>query len=286
MGGKAFSYAFVKKYVESNGFTFMSDEYINSKHKIICKCSNNHVFKVRFDHFRKKAICKYCTFDTKKKNIEDIRNIMLEEKYILLEHVYVNKNYKMKCICGSGHQYKTSWVNWKRGKRCQKCYVDEQRYDLEFVKDSFDKEKYTLISKEYINNRLKLKYKCRFGHYGEIRFDSWLSGNRCRVCFHLNNSGDNNPSWKGGISAEPYCEIWLDKDYKESIKERDGHSCLNPDCFKVSNNLVLHHIDYIKKNCHPLNLITLCRSCNTRANKDREWHAAFYKEILRRRGIL
>lgn len=42
----------------------------------------------------------------------------------------------------------------------------------------------------------------------------------------------------------------------------------------------VHHIDYNKKNCDQYNLITLCVSCNTRANFDREWHEAWYKTII------
>jgi len=94
---------------------------------------------------------------------------------------------------------------------------------------------------------------------------------------------ENNPNWKGGISCEPYCEQWLDKDYKESIKERDGYICLNPECNKKSNRLCVHHINYVKKNCHPLNLITICISCNGKANKDRNWHMYWYKAIIDQR---
>lgn len=95
--------------------------------------------------------------------------------------------------------------------------------------------------------------------------------------------GEKNANWKGGISYEPYCDVWLDKDYKESIKERDGYKCLNPECNKSTNRLCLHHIDYDKKNCSPNNLITICISCNTKANKDRNWHKSWYKTILYRK---
>lgn len=37
---------------------------------------------------------------------------------------------------------------------------------------------------------------------------------------------------------------------------------------------------YVKKNCHPNNLITLCSSCNARANFDRAWHTSWYKAII------
>lgn len=98
------------------------------------------------------------------------------------------------------------------------------------------------------------------------------------------NKGAGNPSWKGGISCEPYCDVWLDKEYKESIKQRDGYKCINPYCIsKNLNDLTIHHIDYNKKSCVPENLITLCRSCNFRANKDREWHKAWYQAIMYRR---
>ena len=90
----------------------------------------------------------------------------------------------------------------------------------------------------------------------------------------------NHPSWKGGISCEPYCQIWSDDEYKEDLKERDGNQCLNPDCWSNSNTICLHHIDYDKKNCHPWNLITVCISCNGRANKNRKKHEIFYKQIM------
>lgn len=105
-----------------------------------------------------------------------------------------------------------------------------------------------------------------------------------RLDVRLKLSGENNPNWKGGIDCEPYCDIWIDQEYKHSIKKRDGYICLNPSCKKESDNLCVHHIDYNKKNCTPKNLITLCFSCNTIANYNREWHKSWYKAIIFRRG--
>jgi hypothetical protein len=90
---------------------------------------------------------------------------------------------------------------------------------------------------------------------------------------------EKNPNWKGGISDFPYCEIWRDKDYKMTIMERDGHICKNPLCNGNSKKLCLHHIDYNKLNCQPKNLITICFSCNSRANFDRDFWEAFYKKM-------
>ena len=49
---------------------------------------------------------------------------------------------------------------------------------------------------------------------------------------------------------------------------------------KEKIKLCIHHINYNKKDCKPKNLITLCKSCNSKANYDREWHKSWYKAII------
>ena len=93
-------------------------------------------------------------------------------------------------------------------------------------------------------------------------------------------TGKNNSQWKGGISREPYCPIWSPW-LKEEIKERDNHQCQNPDCLKTTKRLACHHIDYNKKNCSANNLITLCNSCNSRANGNRKYWEDFYTSIIK-----
>ncbi len=90
--------------------------------------------------------------------------------------------------------------------------------------------------------------------------------------------GEKHPNWQGGISKEPYCQEW-DIWLKEEIKERDNFKCQNPNC-DLTTNLCVHHIDYDKKNCSTNNLITLCASCNSRANFNREYWKEYYSNII------
>ncbi len=92
-------------------------------------------------------------------------------------------------------------------------------------------------------------------------------------------SGENHHGWKGGISCEPYCSEWT-KDYKDYIKWRDDYKCLNYECSGISNKLCVHHIDYNKKNCVSENLITICNSCNSRSNFNREAYILRYRKIM------
>jgi hypothetical protein len=94
-------------------------------------------------------------------------------------------------------------------------------------------------------------------------------------------SGEGNGNWLGGMSREPYALIWGSGLFKKSIRERDGQTCQNPECKKNCNILSIHHIDYDKKNCDLKNLITLCRACNGRANFNRAFWEAGYREIIR-----
>lgn len=141
------------------------------------------------------------------------------------------------------------------------------------------------FSKEHCNNMsisLKGKYAGEKAYWYNKKFSkehiNKMSEARSGVL-----CGPENPNWKGGISIEPYCEIWKDKEYKDDIKERDGNKCTNPYCTGSNKGLVLHHIDYNKKNCSPRNLVTVCNSCNCKANYDREWHTSWYQALLYRR---
>jgi len=91
--------------------------------------------------------------------------------------------------------------------------------------------------------------------------------------------GENASGWHGGKSFEPYTPEF-NKALKLFIFERDKNICQNPGCEGLSKRKCPHHINYDKKDCDPLNLITLCYSCNVRANFNREFWENFYQEIM------
>jgi len=97
----------------------------------------------------------------------------------------------------------------------------------------------------------------------------------------LARSGSGNAAWKGGITNDPYCSGW--QQLSKELKEDDNNRCQNPLCKGVSQQITSHHIDYDKEHCHPDNLITLCNSCNVKANSNRDWWQVFYTEIKKRK---
>lgn len=199
---------------------------------------------------------------------------------------YNGYHYKIEIECPVGHKYKIRYDAFYRGDRCKICKSEEKsRYYLKKINKFCKSIGYECLSTEYITAHTLLLLRCPYGHPYKSSWNNFKGkdGRRCFICHCVNITGPGNPSWKGGISQDPYCISWADKELKHYIKERDGFKCLNPECNKISNKLCIHHVNYNKKDCDPKNLITVCLSCNTKANKDRQWHISWYRAILAKR---
>jgi len=98
--------------------------------------------------------------------------------------------------------------------------------------------------------------------------------------------GGNHWNWKGGVTADPYGLDFQNREFRTMIFERDGYKCQNPDCWGTCRGLRRHHINYNKMDCAADNLITLCQSCNMRANQNRKWHEVLYGSLVQNKTEL
>lgn len=98
--------------------------------------------------------------------------------------------------------------------------------------------------------------------------------------------GENNGNWRGGTSFEPYCYKFNNK-FKESVRERDGHTCqlCGYEQKLDGQKLDVHHVHYDKSNCYP-DVVTLCHSCNSRVNGNRDYWEEYFENLLLKRGLL
>lgn len=101
---------------------------------------------------------------------------------------------------------------------------------------------------------------------------SWTGGKRPEL------SGANHSNWLGGKSFEPYPLSWTE-DLKNAIRKRDNYKCQECGCPQIECNrkLAIHHIDYDKRNLNPINLISLCVSCHSKTNRNREYWTNYFK---------
>ncbi len=264
------------------GYILKTLDIENSNSVVTIVCPKRHSFNMKLKNWLSGNRCPYCSNRVRLKDrVIEIKKALTKDGYTFCGF----ENRKIKYICGNGHDHSVLWTDWQRGVRCPYCYGNNRK-TIGMVRKEFATENYILYSVEYRNCYTKLHYICPKSHTGEITWNDWQQGCRCSTCANINNSvrvsGLAHPMWKGGISCEPYCQDWTN-DLKNYIKSRDGDTCLNPYCFRDNSTLAVHHINYNKKDCSPDNLITICRSCNSRANKDRKWHKAWYQAIVCRR---
>ncbi len=272
---------FVKGQFKKENYILLEEKYFNCETRMSYICPNGHKHKINWHEWKQGNRCPYCS-GVFKKNIDFIRRSFAKEGYILLSTRYAGNNQKLKYICSKGHRHSIAWTSWQQGVRCFYC-SHIVPLTIGVLKEKFKSEGHVLLNETYKNGYQRLDCVCPDGHKYKISWNEWRSGSRCSICARLRMFGSGNPSWKGGISKEPYCINWNSM-LRVYIKERDNYRCINPYCnSKDPDDLTVHHIDYNKKSCDQENLITLCRSCNARANKDRSWHTAWYQTIMYRR---
>ena len=90
-------------------------------------------------------------------------------------------------------------------------------------------------------------------------------------------AGEKHFNWQGGKSFEEYTINWTET-LKRSIRERDKYTCQL--CGELQSNIAfsVHHINYIKTDCSPENLITLCVKCHTKTNYNRNYWINYFNK--------
>lgn len=274
---------YIRSGFEKRDCILKSTEYINAYIKLDYICPNGHEHSIRWNDFQQGYGCPKCAVEknanAKRHDIKYIREQFAKREFILKATEYINAHIKLDYVCPNGHEHSMSWNHFRQGRGCPYC-SKKIKPTIEGIREQFNSRNFILKSTVYVNAHSKLDYTCPNGHEHSMAWTDFQQGNGCPTCANIKMSGEGNPSWKGGISCDPYCDAWADKDYKESIKQRDGYRCQNPYCKCNGGILVIHHIDFNKKNCNPNNLITVCNSCNSFANKDREWHIAWYQAFM------
>lgn len=170
--------------------------------------------------------------------------------------------------------FKKGNVPWNKGKKGLQKAWNKGKPRSQKTKDKISETRIKRLESGEIVITEETKLKAAEARRGQTR------SKETKLKMSIAASGEKSSQWQGGISCEPYCDAWLDKDFKNDIFERDGCKCQNPDCRRNTDKLCRHHVDYDKKNCHYSNVITACFSCNSRANTNRRFWQTFYQNIM------
>lgn len=234
--------------------------------------------------------------------IKFVREQFLVNGLELISTVYKSNkqllNYKCKKC---GYVGTKRYNDLQQGYGCPKC-ANNIKYNIEFVRMTFLERNMELITKNYINNRQRLSYKClKCGYVGKKVFDSLLNGQQgCPECHRLSMLGDGNlrygkarskevrdkisknlkgrylgkkhPNWNPELSNEDRVKgrDYLEYDeWRFAIYNRDNHKCQV--CGKLGK--VAHHLESYSSNPDLRialdNGVCLCEKCH------KEFHSMY-----------
>lgn len=148
----------------------------------------------------------------KKFTQEEVADVFLKFGYRILEP-YIDCKTKIQYSCPVGHVSAMTYDNFKRGKRCPRCRIEEARkryqHSYEFVKHFFEDNNCTLLEEKYTNGKQLLRYRCSCGNVAKIRFNDFQSGERCGACAAQRRAGKMSENNLIPVSAQ--------QDYQNSL---------------------------------------------------------------------
>lgn len=108
----------------SEGYTLLSNEYINAKSKLKVMCNKGHFFYTTWSNWSNTTRPRRCPYCSKRPpiDIDVVKEIIVNNGYELKSNRYINAKYKLHLICPNGHDYHVTWDNWStKNNRCPIC---------------------------------------------------------------------------------------------------------------------------------------------------------------------
>jgi hypothetical protein len=158
----------------------------------------------------------------------------------------------------------------------------------------FHVKPFSFLSRKCCSVKCMGEYRSK--HFIGVKNHSWKGGKTKKICKQCGKSflvdhtkivfcstscygiwksqntiGKNNSNWHGGKSFEPY-PITFNYQFKQAIRERDNYTCAI--CKEYGDNV--HHINYVKNDTIPENCVTLCHSCHSKTNFNREYWKQYF----------
>lgn len=170
---------------QMRGGKCLSQNYINSKTKLLWECQEGHQWETTPNNVKKGSWCPICgnakCNEDRKLGIEEMTKIARTRGGKCISDVYVNTKTKLLWECACGHRWESTPGSIKGGNWCKKCSGLE-RLTIEKMSEIAEMHGGKCLSEKYINSRTKLIWECQKGHKWEAPPASIKRGQWCPFC--------------------------------------------------------------------------------------------------------
>jgi len=183
-----------KKLASSYDGYCLSETYENSQTNLQWQCKNGHSWQATYANVKKGTWCKICSAKTKgiKKRtpIDWFKQYAISRGGTCLSDIYVNQKSILKFQCDKGHIWEVSGGSIKGHETwCPKCAGTYKANTPELQEERLNEMKRLAknnggecLSDKYINQKTKLKFKCKEGHIWETVSSVIKNGSWCKKC--------------------------------------------------------------------------------------------------------
>ena len=181
---KQFMKDFMKKNKNAENIEVL-EEYKNARTKIKCKCKlDGYEWEVRPKELLRGNGCPKCSNHIQLTHEEFIDRMKKANNNIEILGEYINIDTKIKCRCKiDGYEWETIPYSLLNNIGCPKCSGKATKTTKEFIKEIKKINDNIEILGEYVNNRTKIKCKCKIdNHIWKATPNNLLSGYGCPKC--------------------------------------------------------------------------------------------------------
>lgn len=284
---KKLSYEYVKSVIEEKGCTLLSENYINSKSKLLIRCKCGNEFKASYEAMRDyKKGCNTCARKRMgtRLTIKILRDRLKDKPCKVISDYYVDDRTKLifQCNCGNLFEREPRVVIHQNSYLCLECAYESGLKHRRKTHKEFLEEVEKLTGDEYmvISEYKGAHYKVKMVHNStlcdnyefEIHPTSFLKGTRCHKCDVIKKTGEGHPRYNPNLTDEDRLvrrDVLEVIRWRNAVYERNKYTCQS--CFRRSTELNAHHLN--SWNTHPNerfkldNGVTLCEECHTDFHK-------------------
>jgi hypothetical protein len=167
------------------GYKLLEKVYKNRTQKLLFECPihKEKETKITLKNLLSGSGCAYCA-KRGTVNIQDIKEEFEARGYELLENKYINNSTRMRYTCKI-HPEKVRYINYNSfsngGNGCSQCAGNE-KITIEEAKKTYHSNGYILLSKEILNTKEKLSYRCPTHGVQYASYDTMKRGVGCPKC--------------------------------------------------------------------------------------------------------
>ena len=250
----------VEKRFKDRGCELLEKGYRNSSISMSYKCSCGRIDRISINCLCRGQKCKGCRNERVLKvhyySFEEVKRYFKNHNCILLEKEYKNNNTKMRYQCICNNISKISFYKFKSGQRCKECGKEKIRKDkrlsYKYVYNYFKDNDCELLENEYVNAKIKMRYRCNCGDIGLIKFDDFHRGGRCRKCGIEKISKENSYKWNPNLTNEEReknksrSSDPLNAEWRRVVFKKYNYTCQY--CREKGGILRAHHIESYNSN--------------------------------------